>query len=956
VSHFLASGLRNRPWRAGTLALGILAAAVSFVLLTGSARTSSLQVRGTLKENFRGAYDILVRPNRSFTPLERRRGLIRDNYLSGIYGGITLRQYRAIQGLPGVEVAAPIANLGTTFLQGTVTVPLRRFLGPAQDQLFRVRFSWSSQRSLSSYPGADQYFYATRRPFQPGPGMTSVVSDPLTGRLDQVCDGYDDTRPIVYRPFVPLNSTLFWCAGSNRAGVLGLNLFKPYSFKRAAVYFDFMLPVNVAAVDPAAEDRLLGLRSAVASGRYLSGSDRPRVATYSDGLWLNIPVLAASRSFVDEQLQAAIERLVVPRDTDVPGMLGAGACGANSDPAQSHCGVIPGSTTSTPIQPGPPGHRHTTAYRFVTSLRGVRIGETTFSAQHVYTGALRQRPWLLAYWRGAPVRYRQIGPATLRPIQVSNGQATWVDTFTTDTGYFDQPTDNLDSQFRRLSETTGRNTSLGSGGPGSEARIPLLKAVGRFDPRRLRGFSPLSRVPLETYYPPSLEPADARTRALLHGNPLLPSQNVGDYEQQPPLLLTNLNGLAPLLSVERFYNLSPRQQRAPISVVRIRVKGVTGPNSLSETRIRTVAQLIHDRTGLDVDITAGSSPTPITIELPAGKFGRPALSLREGWVQKGVSVSYLRALDRKDLGLFALVLVVCCFFLANGALAAVRARRAEIGTLRTLGWPGRAIFAVVLGELLLVGLAAGLVGAGLAALLVRALALDFPMARVLYVLPLALGLTLLAGLVPAWGATRPEPLETLRPPVAPGRRGRARGVGTLALLNLQRLPLRTALGAGGLALGVAALTILLAIERAFQGSLVGTVLGSAVTVQVHRADLVAAALTLGLAALAVADVLYLNLRERAPELAALRTTGWAEAQIVRLVLLEALGLGLLGSLAGLAVGLLLGTLVLGVPAGPLLLAALIAAAAGTAAAIAAASVPTAQALRAQPSAVLATET
>jgi hypothetical protein len=46
-SRFLFSELRNRPLRAGTLALGILAAAVSFVLLTGPAATSAIQVRSS---------------------------------------------------------------------------------------------------------------------------------------------------------------------------------------------------------------------------------------------------------------------------------------------------------------------------------------------------------------------------------------------------------------------------------------------------------------------------------------------------------------------------------------------------------------------------------------------------------------------------------------------------------------------------------------------------------------------------------------------------------------------------------------------------------------------------------------------------------------------------------------------------------------------------------------------
>ena len=87
VIGFLASALRNRPWRAERLALGILAAAVAFVLLTGSAATSALRIQGTLKSNYRNAYDILVRPKGSTTPLERQQGLVRPNFLSGIYGG-----------------------------------------------------------------------------------------------------------------------------------------------------------------------------------------------------------------------------------------------------------------------------------------------------------------------------------------------------------------------------------------------------------------------------------------------------------------------------------------------------------------------------------------------------------------------------------------------------------------------------------------------------------------------------------------------------------------------------------------------------------------------------------------------------------------------------------------------------------------------------------------------------
>jgi hypothetical protein len=942
VTRFLLTQLRNRPWRAGTLALGILAAAVSFVLLTGSAKTSSIQLRGTLTKNFRGAYDILVRPRGSLTPLEREQGLVRDNYLSGIYGGITRKQYEKIKRIPGVEVAAPIANIGTVLPSGAVTLSLNRFLTGARDQLVRVHFSWLAQRGLSHYPGGDVYVYYTHRRFwlwpTPTPSAAVVVSDPGRAQPLPVCYGFGNSRPTRIAPFAAVNSRYLNCYTTNvSAGLRSIDrkFGTNYSPRNVTVTFSFFFPIALAAIDPVQEAKLVHLDRAIVSGRYLTESTRPFRAKHQ----LAVPVIASSRNFLDQQLVATVQRLRVPAGADLPALLAAGACSV---------AVVPCDPSN--LVPGPPGDRKETAYRFVTSLQpGPVLGRRVFSAADAYRRG-RSGLGTAAYWTSAPVRYRQLGSNELEPIPVTNSDETWINDFSGDTSYYDQPTDNLDVQFRSLVERRASNDFVNG-----ILAAPGLRTIGTFDPQRLPGFSALSRVPLETYYPPSLQPADPASAAALHGKPLLPSGNIGDYIAQPPLLLTTLAGLQPFLDDNRFGNLSTRQQHAPISVIRVRVAGVKGPDKLSQERIKTVAQLIHERTGLPVDVTAGSSPTPITIALPAGRFGRPALLLKEGWVKKGVAVAYLRALDRKDLALFALVLVVCCFFLANGTLATVRARRTEIGTLRTLGWPGRAIFGVVLGELALVGFAAGLVGSGLAALLVQLLGLHFPLARTLYVLPLAVSLALLAGLGPAWEATRGQPLDAIRPPVAPGRRGRARGIPTLALLNLRRHPLRTILGAGGLALGVAALTILLGIERAFQGTLVGTLLGNAISIQVRRADLVAAAITIALAALAVADVLYLNLRERAPELAALRTTGWAGRHVARLVLLEALGLGAIGSAAGITIGLLVGTLLLGVPALPLLVGALIASAAGIAAALAASALPTTQTLRATPSSVLATE-
>ncbi|HEY1624801.1 MAG TPA: FtsX-like permease family protein, partial [Streptosporangiaceae bacterium] len=61
--------------------------------------------------------------------------------------------------------------------------------------------------------------------------------------------------------------------------------------------------------------------------------------------------------------------------------------------------------------------------------------------------------------------------------------------------------------------------------------------------------------------------------------------------------------------------------------------------------------------------------------------------------------------------------------------------------------------------------------------------------------------------------------------------------------------------------------------------------------------------TVLLGVLGVADVPFLNIRERAPELATSRSLGWRESALARLVISEAVVIGLLGSLAGAGAGL-----------------------------------------------------
>ena len=148
--------------------------------------------------------------------------------------------------------------------------------------------------------------------------------------------------------------------------------------------------------------------------------------------------------------------------------------------------------------------------------------------------------------------------------------------------------------------------------------------------------------------------------------------------------------------------------------------------------------------------------------------------------------------------------------------------------------------------------------------------------------------------------------------------------------------------------------MLSAVTVAFHGVLVGSLLGDAVAVQVRGADYVAVTATVALGVLAVADVVFLNIRERAAELATIRTFGWQESALSRLVVTEGLIIGLAGSLAGAALGLAAAAKFAGqLPAG-LYVAAAAAVAAGALVTAAAALLP-AQVLRRLPAAHLLAE-
>jgi putative ABC transport system permease protein len=882
----------DRPRTVTTFA-AIAVATAAFTVLTGAADTSKVVADQKVSATGPSAYDILVRPHGTQTPIERTTGEVRAGFLDGVFGGISLAQWHQIESIPGVSVAAPVAMVGYTIQNVFLTVHISSVVGPGSRQLFSVAVDTTTDRGLSHIPSPPSYVYMTRHRLQqpPSSGTLAELNQPVReiepgGRKVPVCGSaagpYSNPYDAEARDFDECISL-------------------------AARHPDLTIPLKIAvpllieAISPAAEAKLDGLNRTIVKGRYLRAIDGPTQGTGADQSSMVFPVIVSSRNYLDDTFNLAIHRLPT----------------AAANGVLTH-GLTAGDNTSRGS--GPVVERRRVglnhAYQvLVRQLRGL-INRDVFSPVD-------------GLWRVDPVAY-DTSTSVLHPIQTANPNSVWSSRFQYD-GYVATPPDNQDTAYRKIHE----HLAFNSASPGS---LPAPVAVGVFDPNRIAPFNPLTHVPLGGYEPTQAKPADGSSRSALKGRDLLPNGNLGGYFAQPPQLVTTLSSL-PLLENSTAYagNLNASK---PISAIRIRVAGVSGLNALSRARVNLVAQDIIQKTGLQVDILSGSSPSTRTTDLPAGKFGRPPLAIDEGWIVKGVALQILHAVDRKSLLLFVLVLFVCGLFVLNATTASVRARRSQLGLLACIGWSPALLFRAVLTELALVGLVAGAVGVAVAVPIAHATNLHVTAERVVIAIAAAVVLTMLAGMVPARAASRARPLEALRPAVGRFRSRRAvRGRLGMSIRTLVRARGRSLVAVAGLALGIASTVMLLAVTTSFNGQLAGDLLGQAVTVRVRGVDYAAVIVMLALGVFGIADVLYLNVRERAVELATLQAGGWSRVDVTRIVVIEGALLGLAGSLVGAAAAVTLISDFTSEPFGNALGLSAVAPAAGTALGAVAALLP-----------------
>jgi putative ABC transport system permease protein len=308
VGRFAWSHLRFGLARSLALVGGLLIAATAFTVLTGTTRTAQLHTVGTVSTHFVPSYDILVRPTGAISKVETASGTVQPDFLSGISGGITMDQYRQIEQIPGVQVAAPVALVGYALVVSNLgwDIPAAE-LGKPGRQLYRVSTTWVSDAGTSRVAQPPSYVYVTPDRVRVDNASGATDEDIPGGKTALVCPTGVQNAPGADPFGTEVQSgedNVCWSTANGDGTGTG-----PPGAGNPGWVVHWVTPMLIAAVDPVAEARLDGLDKAVISGSYLTEHARAG-KTVQDVV--PFPVLASSASGMDEYAQTTLQELATP--------------------------------------------------------------------------------------------------------------------------------------------------------------------------------------------------------------------------------------------------------------------------------------------------------------------------------------------------------------------------------------------------------------------------------------------------------------------------------------------------------------------------------------------------------------------------------------------------------------------------------------------------------------------
>ncbi len=851
----LFSTLRRQRGQTLLAGGGFFLAACTLILLTATTQGTVIRANQIISQNWRPTYDLEVLPAQVQIPQGKS---IPADFIAGNGGGISMQQYKQIQQLAGVEVAAPVAYLGY------VQIPSPE-MGFAPDRL------------PDGYYQVDWTLTAAN-------GKQTIVERHESFIYDVTASCSDNTHSTQMNI---LSKEHILLPNSNCG-------FNGGTFPQIFQSIDTG-PFLLTAIDPAAENLLVHLDQHITNGRMLTNQDTVQKDAYAGNLY-QVPLLLQEQLQGQTNLHVTVKRLNRQSITPQQVVNRGGVAYLTHLPGQQtilsqNAPTIQNSLINVSKRRYVPalywdGHSWQSIYdeaglvnmSFLYQPSGLTYQSTSAPdgqpapSYKLVPSHTQHAPTVSLPWGGL---IPELAPSNQQGPEVAFRNLMPLDVSTTNPPYYE-------TQF--VGQFT--NTSISN----------------QFS-------NPLNWLPETTY---ASQPVQLRYDAQgrpVPSTPLYPTTNPAGFTLQPPVALTTLAAAQRIMGDKS------------ISVIRVRVADVSSANEASWNKVAQVAQQIRQTTGLRVLVTLGSSPQPTLVYVPGIAVGQdgstrsiaPLGWVQDSWIYIGAAVVYLAQLGSTRLLFLGAILLVCIGYLVVTFSALATTQRKEFAVLSALGWRPWQPIRLFLGQALVLALVGGIVGI-MVALLIAALFGATPIQFVvIWTLPTILLLGLISVLAPLWHIWHIRPAEALRAGSTVTQQSGLRlrfssrfpPLVALSLSNLTRLRLRAVIAIGSIFFSALLLTVLFSGLLAFRQSLQGTLLGNDVLLQTQIPQITGAVFAVILTFLSVADLLLLQVRERQQEIGLLQAVGWRPVFVQRMFIQEGLLLAFCGALPGVLVALLI---------------------------------------------------
>ncbi|MFS0674911.1 FtsX-like permease family protein [Ornithinibacillus sp. 179-J 7C1 HS] len=639
----------------------------------------------------------------------------------------------------------------------------------------------------------------------------------------------------------------------------------------------------LAGIDPEQEAKLVGLDEAIiplGTSRYFNESDE-YYFNETNGGHHEFPIIVNQQTFVDKVESITFERLNIPINkenaNEVMEMVKENGGGKYLD-------SIEGKVVETFTYTGEEAFQ-----KFINEKTGVdwKTGkvlpvEDKEESEEIIGNSGEDNITGMVY-KPSPLEYHEIGspyadrwPYTYQVIPFQNGENT-VPLYRNQESYREPVL--IEEEF---------------------INYPRIKPswIGFYDASKLAiSKDPTTELPMETY-----RPATAEFVMDTEGNPVNPPKQlkpIGDpnyFLTEPPGMLTTIEVAEKILGDE------------PISAIRIKVAGVTDLSDESQKILEKVASEIDNKTGLITDITLGSSPQLALTFVPGLNDESDIGWLQQPWVNIGSSISIFRETKIGFSGVVASVIAVAIVYVWASGIVNLLARRKEFAVLLSVGWRPNQLSRLLFIESSIMGVFVALISWMMLGFVYMSGEATISFNRFLWTGLFGLIVYVLGSFIPMVLTRNISSYEAMRTGEISGkskRLFRAKGINRMAFNHFIGKWKRSILSVISIALPTALLAVFLYITFRLRGIMYTSLLGEYVALEIGPAHYVAIIVSLIIAVLTTAEIMWQNVSERSEEISLLQAIGWKRWSIRRLILAEGVFSGFFAAIIGLALAFLM---------------------------------------------------